>query len=249
MTTGFRFLTRTKLNRDILPPVPPVPAAIPPLVPVTSSSLSSQSTALFDPSSVMEPSLKTPQPVIPPPPKIVKEDKALRHTSPVPLLPKISRPLPVKTESVSTPPEFLALQEDARCISAFEIISQIGEGTFGQVFKGRDLATEEIVALKKVRTDHEREGFPITAVREIKILRQLHHENIVNLKEIISDKAQAAQLHRDKGEYIPCLLSCLGEDTLFLRSTCGWLLAQVAIETLALGTGFTACLNCGCWLY
>ena len=70
------------------------------------------------------------------------------------------------------------------------------------MFKARDLATEEIVALKKVRTDHEREGFPITAVREIKILRQLRHENIVNLKEIISDKPQAAQLHKDKGQFV-----------------------------------------------
>ena len=132
----------------------------------------------------------------------MKEERVVCHASPVPLLPKVSRPLPVKTESVATPPEFLALREDARCISAFEIISQIGEGTFGQVFKARDLATEEIVALKKVRTDHEREGFPITAVREIKILRQLHHENIVNLKEIISDKPQAAHLHKDKGQLV-----------------------------------------------
>ena len=45
-----------------------------------------------------------------------------------------------------------------------------------------------IVALKKVRLENEKEGFPITAVREIKILRQLNHENIVNLKEIITFK-------------------------------------------------------------
>lgn len=42
-------------------------------------------------------------------------------------------------------------------------------------------------ALKKVRMDHEKEGFPITAVREIKILRQLHHESIVHLGGIASD--------------------------------------------------------------
>lgn len=186
-------------DRNVHPPIPPIPVLIPPLVPVSSSSSSSQSTPLFDPSSVIEPLSKSRQPLIPLPPKIKREEKASRHTSPVPLLAKIPRPLPVKTESIATPPEFLALREDSRCISAFEIISQIGEGTFGQVFKARDLSTNEIVALKKVRTDHEREGFPITAIREIKILRQLRHENIVNLKEIISDKPQAAQLHKDKG--------------------------------------------------
>ena len=45
-------------------------------------------------------------------------------------------------------------------------------------------------ALKKVRMDNEKEGFPITAIREIKILRTLEHQNIVNLKEIVvSNKA------------------------------------------------------------
>lgn len=50
---------------------------------------------------------------------------------------------------------------------------------------------DEMVALKKVRLENEKEGFPITAVREIKILKQLHHKNIVNLKEIVTDKQDA----------------------------------------------------------
>ena len=59
----------------------------------------------------------------------------------------------------------------------------------------------ELVALKKVRTDNEKEGFPITAVREIKILRQLNHPNIVNLKEIVTDKPNAMDFRNDKGQY------------------------------------------------
>lgn len=60
--------------------------------------------------------------------------------------------------------------------------------------------TGELVALKKVRTDNEKEGFPITAVREIKILRQLNHPNIVNLKEIVTDKPNALDFRKDKGQ-------------------------------------------------
>jgi cyclin-dependent kinase 12/13 len=59
--------------------------------------------------------------------------------------------------------------------------------------------TGELVGLKKVRTDNEKEGFPITAVREIKILRQLNHPNIINLKEIVTDKPNAMDFRKDKG--------------------------------------------------
>lgn len=65
----------------------------------------------------------------------------------------------------------------------------------------------ELVALKKVRTDNEKEGFPITAVREIKILRQLNHPNIVNLKEIVTDKPNAMDFRNDKGQYSIVIIS------------------------------------------
>lgn len=59
----------------------------------------------------------------------------------------------------------------------------------------------ELVALKKVRLENEKEGFPITAVREIKILRQLNHPSIVNLKEIVTDKQDALDFKKDKGAF------------------------------------------------
>ena len=60
------------------------------------------------------------------------------------------------------------------------------------VFMAKERSTQEIVALKKVRMDNEKEGFPITAIREIKILQKLKHKNVVNLKEIVTSKAQKA---------------------------------------------------------
>lgn len=88
-----------------------------------------------------------------------------------------------------------------RCVDLFKIIQIIGEGTYGQVYKAKDTFTDEFVALKKVRLENEKEGFPITAVREIKILRQLNHPNIVNLKEIVTDKQQALDFKKDKGAF------------------------------------------------
>ncbi|XP_029428012.1 cyclin-dependent kinase 12 isoform X2 [Rhinatrema bivittatum] len=88
-----------------------------------------------------------------------------------------------------------------RCVDKFDIIGIIGEGTYGQVYKAKDKDTGELVALKKVRLDNEKEGFPITAIREIKILRQLIHCRVVNMKEIVTDKQDALDFKKDKGAF------------------------------------------------
>ncbi|GBG74215.1 hypothetical protein CBR_g17928 [Chara braunii] len=77
----------------------------------------------------------------------------------------------------------------SRSVECFEKLELIGEGTYGQVYKARERKTGEIVALKKVRMENEEEGFPITAIREIKILQKLRHENVIRLKEIVTAKA------------------------------------------------------------
>jgi serine/threonine protein kinase len=74
-------------------------------------------------------------------------------------------------------------------VDVYEKLDQIGEGTYGQVYRARSKETNEIVALKKIRMDNEKEGFPITAIREIKILKQLHHPNIINLREIVASSS------------------------------------------------------------
>jgi len=66
-----------------------------------------------------------------------------------------------------------------------------------QVYKARNKETNEVVALKRVRMDNEKEGFPITAIREIKILKVLNHKNIVRLKEIVT--SEASEYNHGKG--------------------------------------------------
>jgi serine/threonine protein kinase len=55
----------------------------------------------------------------------------------------------------------------------------IGEGTYGVVYKSLDLKTNEMVALKRIRLETEDDGIPSTALREISVLRELEHPNIV----------------------------------------------------------------------
>ncbi|KAK4788506.1 hypothetical protein SAY86_019825 [Trapa natans] len=74
----------------------------------------------------------------------------------------------------------------SRGVDCFEKLEQVGEGTYGRVYMAREKITGEIVALKRIRMEDEKEGFPITAIREIKILNKLHHENVVRLKEVVT---------------------------------------------------------------
>ncbi|KAL5530123.1 CTK1 [Sanghuangporus sanghuang] len=67
----------------------------------------------------------------------------------------------------------------------YAIVSQVGEGTFGKVYKARNNVTGVHVALKRIRMEAERDGFPVTAMREIKLLQSLRHINIVQLMEMM----------------------------------------------------------------
>jgi len=77
-----------------------------------------------------------------------------------------------------------------RDIDAYEKKFQVGEGTYGSVFVARDRSSNEIVALKRINTEQEENGFPITALREVKLLKGLKHPNMVLLKEIVCSKEQ-----------------------------------------------------------
>ena len=67
----------------------------------------------------------------------------------------------------------------------YAIVSQVGEGTFGKVYKARNTISNVHVALKRIRMEAERDGFPVTAMREIKLLQSLSHQNIVRLYEMM----------------------------------------------------------------
>ncbi|KAG9355831.1 hypothetical protein JZ751_000673, partial [Albula glossodonta] len=61
--------------------------------------------------------------------------------------------------------------------------------TYGTVFKAKNRETHEIVALKRVRLDDDDEGVPSSALREICLLKELKHKNIVRLHDVLhSDK-------------------------------------------------------------
>ena len=86
-----------------------------------------------------------------------------------------------------------------RNVNNYKILEDhIGEGTFGMVFKAeyvgnvdyaKKMGIPKIVALKKIKMEDSKEGFPITALREIMIMKKCHHENLLEILEIVTSKS------------------------------------------------------------
>ena len=75
-------------------------------------------------------------------------------------------------------------------IQDYEPQGKLGEGTFGMVYKALSKKTGQVVALKKILMHNEKDGFPITALREIKLLKQLDHINILKLEEMAVERSK-----------------------------------------------------------
>lgn len=69
-------------------------------------------------------------------------------------------------------------KDEIKNLNGYQKLSKIGEGTYGIVFKALHKSTNKIVALKKVRLTYS-EGIPVTAMREIAILKEMHHNNVI----------------------------------------------------------------------
>lgn len=78
--------------------------------------------------------------------------------------------------------------------SSFRLLVQVGEGTYGKVYKAENVHTGKLFALKKLRLEQERDGFPITSIREIKLLQELNHGNISLIEEIMVTEKNAISM-------------------------------------------------------
>ncbi|KAL6649092.1 hypothetical protein ACP70R_013316 [Stipagrostis hirtigluma subsp. patula] len=111
----------------------------------------------------------------PPPPPLIPSP-----SSPPPPLP----PSPASSAPAAAAAAALGAEGEAEW-SRYEKKEKIGEGTYGVVYKAVDKVTNETIALKKIRLEQEDEGVPSTAIREISLLKEMNHGNIVRLHDVI----------------------------------------------------------------
>lgn len=195
-------------DREDKPPLPPVPTLAPITLPDASLlSRSNSQIANFIPTQ--EDSNQNKESKSSHKNKLPRRDSVTSNSS-------SHKVRQTRRSSKSRIPDAMTLTPKAdRSITSFNIISQIGEGAYGRVYKAKDLDSGDVVALKKVRTDNEKEGFPITAVREIKILRKLKHTNIINLIEIVTDTLDISDLKGGKGG-VYLVFECMDHDLMGL---------------------------------
>ncbi|KAF8351423.1 Pkinase-domain-containing protein [Amanita rubescens] len=134
-----------------------------------------------------------------------------------------------------TPSETVQVREGASPSATtsrelYKILSQVGEGTFGKVYKAQNTVTKVHVALKRIRMEAEKDGFPVTAMREIKLLQSLRHENVVRLYEMMVSNGAVYMVF----EYMDHDLTGVLSQTQFtfsnahLKSLCHQMLAGLA---------------------
>lgn len=82
------------------------------------------------------------------------------------------------------------------CDGRFQVFEKLGEGSYGKVYKVLDKKSNSIVALKKVKFHGEsNQGVPQSSLRELAILKEVEHQNIINLLDIIGSADGARELY------------------------------------------------------
>lgn len=80
-------------------------------------------------------------------------------------------------------------------IQDYEVLNKLGEGTFGEVYRAKSRKTGRLYALKKIIMHNEKDGFPITALREIRLLKLLDHPNVLKLEDMAVEHPQGRGIH------------------------------------------------------
>ncbi|ORY84908.1 kinase-like domain-containing protein [Protomyces lactucae-debilis] len=100
-------------------------------------------------------------------------------------------------------------------VAKYQKLNKLGEGTYAVVWAGKELATGRQIAIKKIKVGQFKEGLDMSAIREVKFLREVKHENVIELIDIYSNKQNLNLIL----EYLEADLEHLIKDRSILFST------------------------------
>lgn len=107
----------------------------------------------------------------------------------------------------STAPRLLRFQAGggfgrSNSVEKYDKLNDIEEGAYGWVARAKEIATGKVVALKRLKIEpNDRNGLPVTGLREIQILKDCEHRNVVKLREVVvgedTTKIEKCVIHRN----------------------------------------------------
>lgn len=90
----------------------------------------------------------------------------------------------------------LSAPESNNAIRAnYSVLAKVGEGTYASVFLARNIKTGEKVAIKKIKVANSGDGMDISAIREVKVLQELRHPNVIRLVDCFSSGSTTPSLN------------------------------------------------------
>ncbi|KAH0794049.1 CMGC family protein kinase [Histomonas meleagridis] len=113
----------------------------------------------------------------------------------------------------------------------YDRIGEIGQGAYGEVIKARERSSGDIVALKRIKRGNSTDGFPITTIHEIILLREVNHENITRLRDVFTGKDRDVYLVFDYAEFD--LFSLIGRPNFWTKSRVICYMRQLLLGLLA----------------
>lgn len=111
-------------------------------------------------------------------------------------------------------------EDQDQSLGRFTIVEKLGEGTYGKVYKAVDRVTNDIYALKKIRINYEEEGVPSTAIREVSMLKECDHPNVIKLHDVFSQPTALFIVFEFLDMDLRCFLKTRGKlkDPMMLKS-------------------------------
>ncbi|KAI9096059.1 kinase-like domain-containing protein [Phlyctochytrium arcticum] len=105
-------------------------------------------------------------------------------------------------------------------------LEKLGEGTYATVYKGKNRNDGSIVALKEIHLDNE-EGAPSTAIREISLMKELRHPNIVRLHDVIHTEKTLTLVFEFMDQDLKKYMDSLGTGGMIAPHMAKWFMFQL----------------------
>lgn len=86
------------------------------------------------------------------------------------------------TEAAAAPSKLSPAEANERIKNSYSKLAKVGEGTYASVFLAQHIPSGRKAAIKKIKVLSSKDGLDVTAIREVKFLKELQHPNVIQVR-------------------------------------------------------------------